>query len=104
MFLSIVCCHVVEQAFCECTHDREIFARCICNRFFVYFASLPPDQNCLDQNGQQKGKSVQKLSINIAKTCYRISKTTEQSYIKQSRGLKAYCPSRKYPKMAEKSS
>ena len=51
---------------------------------------------------KKRGKSVQKLSTDLASTCHRISKTTVQSYIKLSRGLKAYWRSQQ-PKISENS-
>ena len=53
------------------------------------------------KTASKRGKSVQKLSTNLASTCYRISKTTMQCYIKQSRGLKAYRRPQQ-PKISEK--
>ena len=42
------------------------------------------------KTASKRGKSVQKLSTNLASPCYQISKATMQCYIKQSRGLKTY--------------
>ena len=58
------------------------------------------------KTASKRCKSVQKLSTNLASTCYRISKTTMQCYIKQSRGLKVYRRPQqpKYPKNSQKGS
>ena len=53
------------------------------------------------KTASKRGKNVQKLSTNLASTCYRISKTTMQCFIKQSRGLKAYRRPQQ-PKISEK--
>ena len=65
------------------------------------FNGEPPDQNCLDQSGQQKRQKRSENSNQPSQNGHRISKTTVKSHIKQSRGLKAYWKSQK-PKISEK--
>ena len=62
------------------------------------------DQNCLDQSGQQKRQKRSETSNQPSQHGHRISKTTVQSYIKQSRGWKLTGgnKSRKYPKNSKK--
>ena len=65
------------------------------------FNGEPPDQNCLDQSGQQKRQKRSETFNQPSQHGHQISKTTVQSYIKQSCGLKAYWRSEK-PKISEK--
>ena len=65
------------------------------------FNGEPPDQNCLDQSGQQKRQKRSENSNQPSQNGHWISKTTVKSYIEQSRGLKAYWRSQK-TKISEK--